>query len=77
LVRRLSAREPRHDQQHGGDGAVERDLQRGRDVPEDLALDGRVIVPARDRGHDATADHEHEHRDTDAENDLMSLGQSH
>ena len=70
-------REPRDDEQHRGDGAVERDLHRGGDVDEDLALHVRVVVPARDRGHDPARDHEHEHRNADAENDLMSLGPSH
>ena len=39
LVLHPQRREPRDDEQHRGDGGVERDLHRGRDVDEHLALD--------------------------------------
>ena len=42
-------REPRDDQQHRRDRGVERDLERGRHVDEDRALDRRRVVPVRDR----------------------------
>ena len=45
--------EPRDEEEPGGDREVERDLERGRDVDEDLAGDRRVVVPAGDLRRDA------------------------
>src|SRR5207248_1036729 len=44
---------------------------------EDLALYRRMVVPARDRRNDPARDDEHEHRNANTENDLMSPGHSH
>ena len=43
VVADAQRREPRDDEQHHRDRRVERDLQRGRDVGEHLALDRRVV----------------------------------
>ena len=45
--------EPRDEEEPGGDREVERDLERGRDVDEDLTRDPRVVVPSGDLRGDA------------------------
>src|SRR5690606_35947656 len=58
------------DDQHRRDD-VERGLERARDVPEDLAVDRRVVVPLQQGGGDARDDGDHREGDAEPEDQVV------
>jgi hypothetical protein len=66
--------QPRRHEEHDAGGRVEGPVERVGDAAEDLAGDGRVVVPTGQPGDDTRRDRAQRGEHTDAEDQLMRLG---